>query len=68
MSARLRQVTSWIAYEEMVTVPQSFRMGEQLRASISPQPVDVYFIGDFSGSKGNPWKNGKMKLDVAADH
>ncbi len=52
----------------MVTVPQSFRMGEQLRASISPQPVDVYFIGDFSGSKGNPWKNGKMKLDVAADH
>ncbi|MFA0391186.1 pilus assembly protein [Vibrio splendidus] len=59
--------TSWIAYEEMNLKPEFSVSGRAVTRKYLPQPVDVYFIGDFSGSMGNPWKNGKMKLGVVKE-
>ncbi|WP_141565387.1 TadE/TadG family type IV pilus assembly protein [Vibrio splendidus] len=59
--------TSWIAYEDVNLKPEFSVSGRAVTRKYLPQPVDVYFIGDFSGSMGNPWKNGKMKLDVVKE-
>ncbi len=51
--------TSWIAYEDVNLKPEFSVSGRAVTRKYLPQPVDVYFIGDFSGSMGNSWKNGK---------
>ncbi len=59
--------SSWIAYEEMNLEPEFYVSGRSTTRKYLPQPVDVYFIADFSGSMGDPWKNGKSKLDVVKE-
>ncbi len=55
---------SWIAYEEVNLKPEFEVAGQSVTRKYLPQPVDVYFIADFSGSMANHWKGGKSKLDV----
>jgi|GEM_PF-992993 len=55
---------SWIAYEEAELKPEFEVAGQSVTRKYLPQPVDVYFIGDFSGSMTHNWKGGKSKLDV----
>lgn len=55
---------SWIAYEEAELKPEFEVAGKSVTRKYLPQPVDVYFIGDFSGSMNGHWKGGKTKLDV----
>ncbi|MEZ8191579.1 vWA domain-containing protein [Vibrio sp. 1F279] len=59
--------TSWISYEDVDLEPEFTVSGRAVTRKYLPQSVDVYFIGDFSGSMGNSWKNGKMKLDVVKE-
>ncbi|MDC5842350.1 VWA domain-containing protein [Vibrio europaeus] len=55
---------SWIAYEEADLKPEFEVAGQSVTRKYLPQPVDVYFIADFSGSMKHHWKGGKSKLDV----
>ncbi|MGD8170568.1 TadE/TadG family type IV pilus assembly protein [Vibrio sp. TRT 21S02] len=58
---------SWISYEEVNLKPEFQVKGQSTTRMYLPQPVDVYFIGDFSGSMKDPWRDGKSKLQVVKD-
>lgn len=55
---------SWISYADTAMTPEFQVAGKSVTRKYLPQPVDVYFIGDFSGSMTYHWKGGKSKLDV----
>ncbi|MGD8110221.1 TadE/TadG family type IV pilus assembly protein [Vibrio sp. TRT 17S01] len=58
---------SWISYEDIDLKPEFQVKGQSTTRKYLPQPVDVYFIGDFSGSMNDPWRDGKSKLEVVKD-
>ncbi|WP_337247445.1 MULTISPECIES: pilus assembly protein TadG [unclassified Vibrio] len=58
---------SWISYEDMNLKPEFEASGSSVTRKYLPQPVDVYFIGDFSGSMTYAWQGGKNKLQVVKE-
>ncbi|NVD07830.1 pilus assembly protein TadG [Vibrio sp. JPW-9-11-11] len=55
---------SWISYADTAMTSEFQVAGKSVTRKYLPQPVDVYFIGDFSSSMTYDWKGGKSKLDV----
>ncbi|EGR7974112.1 VWA domain-containing protein [Vibrio vulnificus] len=61
---------SWISYNdgEMGLTKDFEVMGTSTSRKFLPQPLDIYFIIDMSGSMVDPWgRSGKRKYDVVAE-